>query len=123
VIEELRAASQLPYSRFPVNYDSESPWAILLPHLAPLKSCAQVLQLRSVSELQNGQPDKALDDVRLVLQLTDKVRTEPILISHLVRLAMVQLMLQPVWEGLAEHEWSDAQLVALDAELAKLDFL
>jgi hypothetical protein len=54
--------------------------------------------------------------------LADKVRTEPILISHLVRIAMVQLMLQPIWEGLAEHKWSDAQLAALDAELAKLDF-
>jgi hypothetical protein len=123
VIEELRVASQLPDSRFPVDYDSESPWAILLPYLAPLKSCAQVLQLRSVAELQNGQPEKALDDVQLALQLTDKVRTEPILISHLVRLAMVQLMLQPVWEGLAEHKWSDAQLAELDSELAKLDFL
>ena len=122
VIEELRAASQLPYSRFPVNYDSESPVMIHLPHLAALRSCAQVLQLRSVAELQNGQPDKALEDVRLALQLTDKVRTEPILISHLVRAAILQLILQPVWEGLAEHKWSDAHLAALDAELAGFDF-
>jgi hypothetical protein len=122
VIEELRVASRLPHSRYPLNYDSESPFMIYLPHLAPLKSCAQVLQLRSVAELQAGQPDKALDDVRLALELADKVRTEPLLISHLVRIAMVQLMLQPVWEGLAQHKWSDAQLVALDEELGKLDF-
>jgi hypothetical protein len=122
VIEELRAANRLPQSRYPINYDSESPFMIYLPHLAPLKGCAVVLQLRSVAELQNGQADKAVDDVRLALQLADKVRTEPLLISHLVRIAMVQLMLQPVWEGLAQHQWSDAQLVALDAELAKLDF-
>jgi hypothetical protein len=31
-------------------------------------------------------------------------------------------MLQPVWEGLAHHKWPDAQLAALDEELAKLDF-
>ena len=31
--------------------------------------------------------------------------------------------IQPVWEGLAEHKWSDAQLVELDRELARLDFL
>jgi tetratricopeptide (TPR) repeat protein len=122
VIEELRAANRLPQSRYPINYDSESPFMIYLPHLAPLKNCAQVLQLRSVAEFQSGQPDKALEDVQLALQLADKVRTEPILISHLVRIAMVQLMLQPIWEGLAEHKWSDAQLAALDAELAKLDF-
>jgi hypothetical protein len=123
VIEELRAACRLAHSRYPINYDSESPFMIHLPHLAPLKSCAQVLQLRCLADLQAGQPKKALDDVRLVLQLADKVRTEPLLISHLVRVAMVQIMLQPIWEGLAEHRWPDAQLAALEAELAKLDFL
>ena len=123
VLDELRAASRLPDSRFPINYDSESPWAILLPHLAQLKSCAMLLQLRSAAELQNGQSGQALDDVRLMLQLADKVRTEPILISHLVRAVMVQLALQSVWEGLAQHKWSDAQLIALEAELARPDFV
>ncbi len=122
VVEELRAACRLPYSRYPIFYDSDSPWSIMLPHLGVLKSCAQMLELRAVAHLQNGQADRALDDVQLGLQLADKVRTEPILISHLVRLAMVQLMLQPVWEGLAEHKWTDAQLVALEAELGKLNF-
>lgn len=122
VIEELRAASRLPASRFPLTYDSESPAAILLPHLAPLKCCARVLSLRSVAELQNSQSEQALADVRLGLQLTDKIRSEPVLISHLVRLSMVQLMLQPVWEGLAQQKWPDAQLAALEAELSKFDF-
>ena len=57
------------------------------------------------------------------MRLTDSIRTEPFIISHLVRIAMLQITLQPVYEGLAEHKWSDAQLAELDAELAKLDFL
>ena len=122
-IEELRQASQLPYSRFPVEYDKEDPWAILLPHLAALKHCSQVLQLRTIAELQNGQSNEAFADVKLMLRLTDSIRTEPFLISHLVRIAIVNIVLQPVWEGLAEHKWSDAQLVELDRELARLDFL
>jgi tetratricopeptide (TPR) repeat protein len=122
-IEELRQASELPASRFPLEYDKEDPTGILLPHLAALKRCSQVLQLRAIAELQNGQSDKALDDVKLVLRLTEAIHTEPFLISHLVRIAMLQIMLQPVWEGLAEHRWSEEQLVALDAKLMKLDFL
>jgi hypothetical protein len=121
-IEELREASRLSYSRFPLEYDKDDLAAILLPHLAKLKRCSQVLQLRAIAELQNGQTEKALADVTLALQLTGKIRTEPCLISHLVRIAMLRIILQPVWEGLAEHKWSDEQLVALDAELAKLDF-
>lgn len=122
-VEELRAASKLPESRYPLEYDRDSPWEILLPHLAPLKGCARLLQLRSAAELQNGQPDNALADVQLGLDLTGKIRTEPFLISHFVRVAMVQLMLQTIWEGLARHQWSDAQLAALDTDLAGLDFV
>ena len=122
-IEELRQAAALPYSRFPLNYDSAVPADILLPHLAALKQCSQVLELRAVAELQNSQSDKALADVKLLLRLIDSIRTEPFLISHLVRIAMLNLVLQPVWEGLADHKWSDAQLAELNQELARLDFL
>jgi hypothetical protein len=55
--------------------------------------------------------------------MVEALRTEPILISHLVRIAVVNITLQPVWEGLADHRWSDEQLRALDQELSKLDFL
>jgi hypothetical protein len=122
-IEELRQNGQLPHSRFPLEYDKGDPAAMVLPHLAALKGCAQVLQLRALAELQNGQGDQALADIKLVWRLTEAIRTEPILISHLVRLAMVNIALQPVWEGLAEHKWSNAQLVEIERELAGLNFL
>jgi hypothetical protein len=122
VIEQLRQDSAKPYSRFPLQYDG-MPAAILLPHLAAEKRFAQVLQLRAIAELQNGESEKALDDVKLMLRLTDASRTESILISHLVRIAILNLTLQPIWEGLANHQWSDTQLAELSSELAKLDFL
>ena len=122
-IEELRQAAALPDSRFPLNYDNDPPADILLPHLAGLKRCSEMLQLRAVAELQNGQSDKALADVKLILRLMDAVRNEPFLISPLVRILMLKLALQPVWEGIQDHRWSDTQLAELDQALAKLDFL
>ncbi len=122
-IEELRTVSKLPYSRFPVFSDADHPFDTLLPHLSVFKRCAQILKLRAIAELQNGQSDKALEDVKLAVELTEKIRSEPFLISHLVRIAMLQLTLQVIYEGLANHQWSDAQLAELDSELAKLDFL
>ena len=89
-IEELRQASQRPDSRFPLDYDDENSAEILLPHLADLKRCSMALQLRAIAELQNGQSEKALDDVKLMLRLTDAVRTEPFIISHLVRIALLK---------------------------------
>ncbi len=123
VVEDLRAAAKLPASRFPVEYDKDDPAAILLPHLAAMKRSSQFLQLRAIAELQAGQSEKAFDDVKLSFRLADAIRTEPFIITHLVRIAILQITLQPVWEGLAEHKWSDAQLAELDSELAKLDFL
>jgi hypothetical protein len=122
-IEELRLASRRPYSRFPVGYTDENPITILLPHLAVLKACTTPLQLRAVAELQAGHSEKALDDIELMFRLTEAIRNEPIIISHLVRIAMLQITLQPVWEGLAAHHWNNEQLTTLDAELSKLDFL
>ena len=122
-IAVLRQASKLPASRFPLEYDKGDPSSILVPHLASLKSSVQMLQLRTIAELQNGQSKLALADMELSLRLVDSIRTEPFLLSHLVRIAMLQLLLQPVYEGLAEHRWSEEQLVELDVELVKLDFL
>jgi len=122
-IEELRQASQLPYSRFPLDYDIDDPAEILLPHLYVLKQCSLALQLRAIAELQNSRSEQAFEDVKLALRLADSVHTEPFIITHLVRIAILQITLQPVWEGLAEHKWADAQLAELDSELSKLDFL
>jgi hypothetical protein len=123
VIEQLRRDSAKPYSRFPLQYDDENKGAILLPHLAAEKRIAQVLQLRAVAELQNGENEKALDDVKLTLRLVGASHGEPFLICHLVRIAIFNYALQPIWESLANHQWSNAQLTSLDSELAKLDFL
>jgi len=121
-LEELRQAAQLPESRFPLEYDKEDPDAILLPQLAAMNRSAKILDLRAVAELQDNQSAAAAADVDLTLRLIAAIRSEPFLISHLVRIAMVENNLQPVWEGLADQRWSDVQLSALDAEFAKLNF-
>jgi hypothetical protein len=54
VIEDLRQASHMPFSRFPLDYDNPDPVEILKPHLAPLNSCARVLRLRACAELAAG---------------------------------------------------------------------
>ena len=121
-LDQLRAASDRPYARFPVVYDLDNPWGILLPHLGNIKRTDQRLQLRVSAELAAGRSDDALADVKLMLYLADSVKTEPFMISYLVRLACVHLAIQPVWEGLAEHAWSDAQLQELQALFQQYDF-
>jgi hypothetical protein len=123
VIEELRQASRLPLSRFPLNYDATSLSKILFPHLAALISCVQVLQLRACAELASGQNQKALADIKLALRLTESVHSEPSQYPLYARRAIVNLAIQPVWEGLVLHRWTDQQLAELEDEFAELNLV
>jgi hypothetical protein len=117
----LITAAARPYARFWANYDAG--FGLLLPHLARVKSCANYLSLHADASLKAGDRQAALEDVRLVFRLMESIREEPVLISHLVRIAMLHLALQPVWEGLADRQWSEADLTVIESELGKLDFL
>jgi hypothetical protein len=123
-LKEVRQAFKRPYERMPLDYDQGfDVVGDFLPYLATLKRCAQFLQLRILAELDNGQNQQALDDLKLLLGVTDSVRNQPFLISLLVRMAILHMTLQPVYEGLAQHRWSDEQLAELETELANEDFL
>lgn len=123
-VEELRQASERPYAQIPLDYENGFAAAgQLLPWLANTKKCAQFLQLRILAELQNNQGGLALDDVKLLLRVNDSLREQPFLISHLVRIAIMAITLQPIYEGLAQHRWTDAQIKELEQVLAKQDYL
>jgi len=122
-LAELRDASRRPYSRYPVTYDLDNPWGILLPHIARIKIACLRLHLRACAELAAGRSEKAFEDVKLILYLADSVKEEPFLVSYLVRIACLQIAVQPVWEGLAEHRWSDAQLQELQTRLQQYNFV
>ena len=123
-LAELRQASLRPAARLPMNYDNGfEEVGTFLPWLAQEKRCAQFLQLRSLAEMQDNQGAAALADVKLLLRLTDAIRNQPFFISHLVRIAMQAIALQPIYECLAQHRWNDAQLTELEAALGEKDFL
>jgi len=124
-IEELREASHRPFSAFGQHGLHSSPEAMsrILAYLSELKGCTQVLSLRAIAELADNQTAKALDDVKLLLRLHDSLRQEPLLIEHLVGLAIAHITLQPIYEGLAQHRWNDTQLAELQNTLAAKDFL
>jgi hypothetical protein len=119
----LRAASGRPAARYPLVYDMENPWAILLPHLTKIKQSCQRLEVRACAELAAGQSENALQDVKLALYVADTIKTEPFIISYLVRIACYQIAARAVWEGLQDHLWSDVQLAQLQTAFSAEDWL
>lgn len=121
---ELReAAASRRLCRFPVRYEDEPPAGILLPHLARVKGISTVVLVRATAELDAGKPAEALQDLELGLRLSEGISDEPLIISHLVRVAMLGNCLQTVREGLARHAWTDGQLVEIEARLAPVNLL
>ncbi|MDB6032852.1 MAG: hypothetical protein JWM16_3190 [Verrucomicrobiales bacterium] len=122
LLNELREASQRPFSRYPVQYDLENPWGIRLPHLSQVRSTCRRLQLKACAELAAGRPERAVEDIRLQLHMVDSLKGEPFLIAYLVRVADLQTAVQPVWEGLMKHQWTEAQLKELQTWFEKANF-
>jgi hypothetical protein len=121
--DQFRAASKRPYARYPITYKLDDPFSILLPHLAKIKSLVQALRVQTEAELAVGRVDDAFNDVMLMLWLTDSMRDEPFLIDQLVRNACLQITMLPLWQGLAEHKWTDAQLQKLQERFGQFDFI
>jgi len=117
----LIAAATRPGARFWINYDAGS--GLLVPHLARMKACAQYLSLHANAALKAGDQATALEDLKVLFRLIQALRREPILISQLVSIAVVHISLQPVWEGLADRQWTEADLNVIESELSNLDFL
>ncbi len=117
----LIAAAARPEARFWVNY--EAGYAMLLPHLARLKATAQYLSLHATAALKAGDKATALEDVQLLFRLMASIHKEPNLISQLVRFSLLAIALQPVWEGLADRQWTEVDLRTIEGELGKLDYL
>ncbi|HXP62861.1 MAG TPA: hypothetical protein VN829_20340 [Dongiaceae bacterium] len=117
----LLEASARPRARFWINYDDVT--AALLPHLSRMKASAIYLSLHSVAALKAGDRQTALADIKLSFRLLESIREEPVLVSYLVRTAMLPWTLQPIWEGLADRQWTEPELNLIQAELGKLDFL
>lgn len=118
-----REAERRPLDRWPIQYDTDSPWNILLPHLGRLKPICSLLQLRATAELASGDAASAVSDLQLGFRLANSTRGEPFLISQVVRGACCNVLLEPLREGLGRHQLSDAQLTALQRELLSADLL
>ncbi|MCE9613829.1 MAG: hypothetical protein K8T26_06100 [Lentisphaerae bacterium] len=117
-LAEVEAALRLPKCRFPIRYEDN--YTALLPHLSVMRDLARIFKLRAVSELEAGDTGAALGDVQKCLRLADAVKDEPLLVSFLVRKAMVTLAIQPVWQGIVRRQWNAEQLAELQSRFGRL---
>jgi len=108
-MDELRNAAKRPYSSFNSRYD-EGFDEFLGVRVSALKNLALAFTLKSRAELAAGNSSNALEDFSTAVVLSRSLNSEPLGISLLIKLGLVENLLNPIWEGLALGRWSDLQL-------------
>jgi hypothetical protein len=121
VMSEISAPAALPRAQFPIHYDDA--FDALLRHLSQIKALQRMLHLRCAAHLAAGQTEAAFADATNALNIAELLREEPLLISQLVRYAQASIAVSTLWQGLAEHRWTDAQLEYFQHRLAQIDYL
>ena len=121
----LRAASQRPRTRYPLNYERGLFGLMRGQYFSveTFRTAAHVLCLRAVAELAQDQSEAALQDILLTLRLADSLREMPYQALHHTRGEMLIGCLQPVWEGLGRHRWNEQQLTVLQQQFGGIDFI
>jgi hypothetical protein len=100
--------------------------AVLHPNLEPILTPERLhllFQARACASLALGQETEAAEDVLAGPRLVRLARQLPDTRSTTRVQALLTCSLQPLWEGLSEHAWTEAQLAAFQPELASFDLL
>lgn len=117
---EIAEAARRPKARF--NNQYEAGYAMLVPHARLLKDSARLFRYRASAHLAARRPDLAWDDLQVQFRLAQSLQPEPILISHLVQIIILDSALQNIWDGLSAGLWTEPQWEAITRELARLQF-
>jgi hypothetical protein len=82
-----------------------------------------LFQVRACASLALGQNANAAEDVLAGLRLTRLARQLPDTRSTMRVQALLMRSLQPLWEGLSQHAWTEPQLAAFQRELDGFNLL
>jgi hypothetical protein len=121
--ELLAASATHPDFRINFDYTISPPASRSISALAATIPLSQILTLQSILALDQHQPDVALRDFKTNYELLSGVKRDPTLVGGLVAIGMNDINGAAIFKGLAEHDWSNAQLIEMDHTLKPINFL
>jgi hypothetical protein len=115
-------AARLPYFQITTNYNSDTIFQTQAAGMV-LERLHMLFQIRSCALLASGRLHEAAEDLTTGLELVRLARqtTDPGAPGR-VQL-MVTRSLQPIWEGIVDHRWSEPQLAAFQNDLSQFNLL
>ena len=112
---------QRPKLEFP--WEQRNGCVSLISNLPDMRRAAQKLDATAIFELHSGHADAATTNILTILALVQKNALQGVEISHLVRLAMVNLAVATTWELLQATNVADPPLATVEKAWQQLDFL
>jgi len=123
-LDELRTASaSRPLFRLDLDYAIDPPYDRAFGPVVDMIRVSKLLTLHALLALHENQSNLALADLKLNKQFFAGVQRDPSLVGSLVAIGMGRISNAAIYEGLAGHLWSDAQLTELEKMLKPIDFL
>jgi len=120
-LELLQKLIERPALDFELDY--KKGFKLLLPHLARLKGLAQLLSEAAICDLHRGDTSSPVTNTRAMLAIAKGWKDERLVISQLVRIAIVAITLPPTWELLQSTNVTDEQLATLQRDWQELEFI
>jgi len=121
LLAKITELSKRPLAAFPIRWEDGA--AAPLPQIAALLSLGQVFSARSRAELELGNSPAASADALTLLRLSCVEKYDPLLIAHLVRLAILQQALSVINSGIERNQWTDAELADFQKPLESTDLV
>lgn len=106
--------------RFPVDFTPGI--ATLIPNTQSLRNASRVLSLQFYVHLHRGHTGEAIECVLDQMALARALDQEPLLISQLVRIALVSVAISHAKQVVQCADLSDSEVVRLRAGLRKLEY-
>jgi hypothetical protein len=110
-LELLHEGAAIKHCRYPV--DLTQGFAALMPFLGEIRNGARLFQLEAVLHAENAQPELAVRSITSIFGLARSLSKEPMIISHLVRIACQASGVSSLERVLNRTELTDGQLVHL----------
>ncbi|HUA66509.1 MAG TPA: hypothetical protein VME24_11715 [Alphaproteobacteria bacterium] len=120
----LRQTIDKPDADFAIQYDrGMADLGVKNLYLPESKRAAQRLSAAVMCDLHNGDTASAIENLRAMLALARAMGDQRLIISELVRMAILQISVAANWEVLQSSNLTNADLAQLQSDWAKFNFI
>jgi hypothetical protein len=118
LLDEVREAAQRPGTDW--KFDYTDPLHMRVAYGPALLDICKVLVCDAEAHLELGDSTAALADFDLILNLSERAATPPILIGHLIRRSLIMVDTGVVKFGIERHAWTEPQLEMIQHALGHI---